>query len=114
MVIWVSLLCLNVTSCSNDDDDFGGSSKDLIGTWCCESRFHGGADYFTFKKKGKYSWECPGSWFESVTGTYAYSAGILTVVKDGGSSEIFLIQFVSSDTFILTDEDGDSYRYYKV
>lgn len=115
MVFLLSSFAL--TSCGDDDDKDGpsGSAKQIVGTWSCDNHYYGGTDYFTFNSDGTYSWDCPGSWHTAHSGHYTYNetSGLLIVVKNNGSSWTYLAQFVNKTTFILTDEDGDSYTYTK-
>lgn len=104
--------CFALSSCGDDDkDEPNGTNTSIVGTWSCSDRYYGGTDYFTFNQNGTYSWKCPGSWHDPHSGNYSFNNGLLKVIKSNGTSWIYLVQFSNSDSFILTDEDGDSYLY---
>lgn len=106
--------CFALTSCDSDDDDESFGNYSIVGTWKCDSHYYGGADYYTFKSNGTYSWRSVNSsWFNPDGGRYSYSGGILSIVNNRGTSWIYGIQFIDKHTFILVDEDGNSYVYEK-
>lgn len=112
LVMVISFACVTLMSCGSDEnDELYENSKMIVGTWSCGDHYYGGTDYYTFNSNGKYSWKCPGSWFEPNNGNYTYKNGLLILVNSKGTSWTYLVQFSNKDTFILTDEDGYSYSY---
>ncbi len=107
-----TVLSLCFTACSNDDEDV----SPIVGSWRCDHRWYYGPDTYTFNSDGTYYWECPGYSNSPENGVYTYNKinGIFTRVNKKGTSWLEMINFVSSDKFILTDEGGDSYTYKRV
>lgn len=105
---------VTLTSCGDGDkDEPSGGSNSIVGTWRCDNHYSGGSDYYTFNSGGTYTWKCPGSWFNPDSGNYTFSNGLLILVNKKGTSWTYLVQFSNKNTFILMDEDGDSYTYVR-
>ena len=111
-ILFLSTILLHCfTACSKDED-----VSPIIGSWRCNIHYYSGPDTYTFNSDGTYYWECPGFHGSSDRGVYTYNERtcIFTRVNENGTSWLEMIVFVSSNTFILTDESGDSYTYERV
>lgn len=105
-------IALTMLSCSKDEPN--ESSNPLVGTWSCSNHYYGGTDYYHFNSNGTFTWECPGSWFDSQTGHYTFDNGLLFIVDSEGTSWIYMVEFsTSKNVMFLTDEDGYTYGYFK-
>lgn len=113
MLILVLGTMVALSSCNKDDDD--DSSNPIVGTWSCESHYYGGTDTYTFKSNGTYTWSYRGSadWFPDDSGNYAYdsSRSTLTIHNKKGTTWVYFIVSLTSSSFTMMDEDGDTYFY---
>ena len=113
-VLICTILSLCVVACSKDDNDENISQ--IIGSWTCSNHYYYGPDTYTFNNNGRYYWTCskypdPSNSTENGVYTYNINSGLLTLCSDKGISRLYIVSFSSSDTFLLTDEDGYSYTY---
>lgn len=129
MALLSIMLCVNLTACSNDEEE-----KDLsfIGTW--EGRFaYPGAGYqiltLTFTTDGKYTRKMVGNednedYSDTVTGTYTYDderkylKASFKKIDGETSSDEYYVKSVSTTTLVLIDwidwkdgyeSDGDTF-----
>ena len=108
------LLAVCVVCMSCDKDESGG----LVGTWSCDNHYYGGdyggRDTYVFKSNGTYEWSCTGNWWDDETGRYTYDPeeGILAIVRNGYTN-LYVITSMTNSSFVMIDEDGGSYVYYK-
>lgn len=104
-----------ISSCSKDDNDV--SSNSIVGTWSCNNHYYGGSDTFTFKSNGTYTWSYRGTadWFNNETGNYAYDPlrSTLTIQNKKGTTWVYVVISLTSSSFTIMDEDGDTYFYQK-
>ena len=108
--MFILLSAIALSSCKKNDG--GGGNKQIVGTWTCSHHYYGGSDTFVFKSNGKYQWNGP-SPFPSHSGDYSFNGVILTISKTSGSTNVYTILSLTDSYFVMMDEDGDSYTYYK-
>lgn len=114
LALTATFACISLTACGDDkDEDELGTAYSIVGTWSCGNHYYGGTDYYTFNSNGTYSWSCPGTWFNSQSGNYSYTNGLLLLVNNEGTTWTFVISFSNKNTFTLIDEDGDRYTYVR-
>ncbi len=111
MVIVMAVISI---SCS-DENDGGGGSNLIEGTWMCTNHYYRGSDYFTFKSNGTYSWRYSGeaSHFAPENGRYTFSNNILTITNSAYITHIYVVLNLNSSSMTLVDEDGYHYTYWK-
>lgn len=103
---------LTFSSCSNDNEE----SEGIVGTWRCDRHYIGGPDTYVFKSNGQYTWSCPGQpGREYDSGHYSFDSkrSTLTTVNENGTVWLFVIASLTSTSFTMIDEDGDTYYYRK-
>ena len=112
-IYMVALISFCLVSCGDDDND-------LVGKWRCSDHYYAGTDYYIFNSDGTYKWyyENTGSvyWhFDDRNGRYSYdsNSGILTTSDNKGSTNVYIIASNDKSHFVMIDEDGDRYTYYK-
>lgn len=117
VIIMAVVMNVSFISCSSDDENGGGP---LVGSWYCNKHFanrispsEDATDTYTFKSDGTYEWNCPGWNDESGRYTYNKESGILTRTNQKGTTWVEMIVALTDTHFVLIDEDGDRYTYYK-
>lgn len=102
------------SSCDKDGND--ASSISIVGTWSCTRHYYGGTDTFTFKSNGTYTWSYKGSRdYPNDYGNYAFdpSRSTLVIHNRKGTIWSYVIISLTSSSFTIMDEDGDTYCYQK-
>ncbi len=99
-----------LTSCEKNEPQNG-----IVGTWSCSNHYYGGADTYTFNSNGTYTWSCTSTYFSDDSGHYAFdkSRSTLTIQNRKGTTWIYVIVSLTSSSFTMMDEDGDTYFYSK-
>lgn len=115
MIVTVAIMSIGITSCTKDD---GGNDR-LVGSWSCNNHYYGGSyggvDTYTFKSNGTYEWSCTGDWWSDESGRYDYNEenGLLVITNQKGTSWVYFVSFISNNSFMLIDEEGVDYIYYR-
>ena len=107
MLIVLSAVVL--PSCMKSDGGDGNSQ--IVGTWTCTNHWYGGSDTYVFKSNGKYEWSRPN--LDVEYGDYSFNGVILTTSSKTGATRVYTILSLTDSYFVMMDEDGDSYTYYK-
>ncbi|MBQ7019555.1 MAG: hypothetical protein IJN30_00985 [Bacteroidales bacterium] len=105
LVITVITFC-TITSCSKENAD-----NSFVGTWQCDAHYYGGSDVYDFKKDGTYTWRCPG--WNSESGVYSYTSSTITFSQYTGRTRTYILLSKTNKTFVIMDEDGYSYTYFR-
>ena len=113
MLIALSM-SISFASCGDDDEDEPQGSG-IVGSWVCNNRYYGGSDTYTFHDNGTYNWSYSGSadWFERESGTYTFNGVTLTTSSNKGITNAYVIVGMNETSFVMMDEDGDKYTYYR-
>lgn len=112
-IILVAIMSIGLVSCSKDD-----KNNALVGSWSCSNHYYGGSyggiDTYVFKSNGTYEWSCTGDWWDDISGRYSYNSdeGILTIDRNGYTN-VYIIASITDSSFLMIDEEGDYYTYYK-
>ncbi|MBQ2978651.1 MAG: hypothetical protein IJE18_00915 [Bacteroidaceae bacterium] len=112
------VLCLAFVSCEKDGDKI---KNQFVGKWQ-SNHYSGGVDYYTFTSDGKYTWEGPTSSWGTDYGIYTYNSELKTLIitsqkgnhPEGRTTITNVILEINDEYFIILDNDGDSYTYFKV
>lgn len=130
----IAFVSMGFVACSSDDPDDPQDEKKeiniqnekkevspLIGTWTCDhhyidrdnKNYPSTTDTFVFLENNTYEWTCK-SW-EKQTGTYFYNSELSTLSLSNffNRTRSYTVTGISSTFFIIKDDDGDSYTYYK-
>lgn len=131
------VLCLNLTSCSDDDDDNGATEANLVGTW----QYMAGEDWdkengniidydsfedqdlrFTFNEDHTYTndekYSSDGLWHQAGSGTWKLVGNKIYLQGNGDEdSEYITIKKITSTDMVWEDhitynEDGNTYEEY--
>lgn len=116
MMFLMVCFVVQLSSCKNKDDN--ASNNPIVGSWTCTDHYYGGSDTFTFKSNGTYTWTYKAikDWsFDDHSGNYAFdqSRSTLTIHSNKGTTWVYIIISLTSKSFTLMDEDGDTYYYQK-
>ena len=117
IAIVVTLFSVSFVSCGDDNNEKSGGP--LVGTWSCSDHYvdrttgKDATDTYTFRSDGTYTWTCT-SWTTN-NGSYNYdpNSGALIIVNQNGTTWAYFITSLTESSFVLIDEDGYRYRYYK-
>lgn len=115
----ITLLTICILSCSKDSDNIDRVESKIVGSWSCDNHYYGGSyggtDTYVFKSDGTYTWSCTGDWWEDAKGHYVYDedSGVLLITNSRGTKWVYQILSLTNSSFILVDEDGYRYRYYR-
>jgi len=121
---WICIVMFTIVSaffasCSSSDSDEESVGNPIVGSWSCDDHYYGGSyggtDTYVFKSDGSYEWSCTGDWWDDDSGRYSYNHdnGELIISNRRGTVWVYHITSLSGSSFILIDEEGDSYRYYR-
>lgn len=103
VTMMVAVLSVSLTSCSSNDDDNGGfNSSDLIGTW---RRVNVKGKFYIFNADGTCDWGKTSSYTE-----WKLSEEGLLMTRRGGRVEKYLIEFKNNQLH-LTFPDGAATEY---
>ncbi len=105
------MVATSLSSCKKDDP-----IDSIVGKWTCTERFYQANDTYEFRKNGtfEHTYQVTGSWgnnFTPYSGNYILFGSILTLSYNG-YNDIYIV-YNGGDYMIITDEDGDSYTYYR-
>jgi hypothetical protein len=117
MTITVTLFSVSLASCGDDNDEKSGGP--LVGVWSCNEHYVDrttgkvATDTYTFRSDGTYTWNCT-SWTAKY-GSYNYdpNSGALIIVNQEGTTWAYFVTSLTESSFVLIDEEGYRYRYYK-
>ncbi len=112
MLLLVATFSVTISACGGDDDEPGGDSTSIVGTWI------DGDNILTLGQDGSYREDA--SLGQYRIGTYSYnpSTSLMTVsVKaiEGMNSayqRTYIVQTLTSTTLVLLYTDGDVKGYY--
>lgn len=102
-----AVAALAITSCSKED------KKDtaFVGKWQCDDHYYGGSDVYEFTEEGTYTWRCPG--WDSQSGVYSYTPSSISFSQYSGRTTTFILLSKTDSNFVIMDDDGDSYTYFR-
>lgn len=95
-----------IVSCSNED-----AESSFVGLWQCDNHWYGGASVYEFKNDATYTWRGP--YGKSESGVYSYTSSTLTFSQYTGQTRTYILLSKTSTNFVIMDQDGDSYTYFK-
>ena len=115
-------LFVTISTFTSCEDNGSGNTNPLVGKWQCKNHYNGGADYYTFTSDGQYTWDGPNDSWGTDFGKYAYNRELGTMTftslkgnHPGGLTTItYMVLEINNENFIIMDNDGDSYTYFKV
>ena len=93
-----------ISSCSKEVGAF-------VGIWQCDNHYYGGPDVYEFKEDGSYTWKCPG--WTSESGIFSYTSATITFTQYFGRTKTYILLSKTNSNFVIMDEAGDSYTYFK-
>lgn len=118
VILSMMAMTIGFSACSNDDE--GGSSSSIVGTWAYEEDYDGEYYYeeITFKANGTLIVECEESYyddFDSWTerGTWEIDGDELIVEIDDEYVELRIIS-LTSKKLVLEDYDDYQRTYHRV
>lgn len=116
-LLWM-LIALSLSVCfasCGDDDEDEPQGMSIVGTWKSDNHYWGGSDTYVFHDNGTYNWSYSGSadWFERESGTYTFNGVTLTTSSNKGITNAYVIVGMNETSFVMMDEDGDKYTYYR-
>lgn len=117
-LLWMLIalsMSISFASCGDDDEDEPQPQGGIVGSWVSNNHYYGGSDTYTFRDNGTYSWSYSGSadWFDPESGTYTFNGATLTTSSSHGITRVYVIVGINETSFVMMDEDGDKYTYYK-
>ena len=95
-----------IVSCSNED-----AESSFVGLWQCDNHWYGGASVYEFKNDATYTWRGP--YGKSESGVYSYTSSTLTFSQYTGQTRTYILLSKTSTNFVIMDQDGYSYTYFK-
>lgn len=95
-----------VSSCSKES-----AASSFVGTWQCDDHWYGGPDVYEFKKDGTYTWRGPSG--KSESGVFSYTSATITFSQYSGRTRTYILLSKTNTNFVIMDDDGDSYTYFK-
>lgn len=104
MIAIISVFAISACSKENEASSF-------VGTWQCDNHWYGGPDVYEFNKDRTYTWRGPFNTSES--GVYSYTSSTLTFSQYTGQTRTYILLSKTSTNFVIMDQDGDSYTYFK-
>lgn len=107
--MFIVLSTIVLPSCKKNDE--GGNNNQIVGTWTCSNHWYGGSDTYVFRSNGKFQWNGP--YDKAEYGDYSFNGVILTTSSASGVMRVFTILSLTNTYFVMMDQDGDSYKYYK-
>lgn len=116
-ILLVAFVSINILSCEDNKDE--ADTGLLIGSWSCDNHyidrvsFAKGTDTYTFRSDGTFEWQCRG--WESKSGNYLYNKekSTLSISDQKGTTWVYIIVSLADSFFVMLDEDGYSYTYYR-
>ena len=112
IIALIMFLIVGLMSCNKSNSS--SSNSQIIGMWVCHNHYYGGDDTYIFNSNDTYKWIGPDTW-DVKTGYYSYNpaTSILTISPNNGTTRVYSILSLTSSNFVMMDEDGDCYTYYK-